>query len=544
VKNTVKSLESQLLWCLALVTTVITPFISYDPFNIPKFALIVAFASIGSLLMIFNRKILFSNLHIPILTFTSFFIIWALISSILSTTNKTETFYGVTGRQTGFITYASFIVMFLIAIIISSDLIVERVLKILLICGMLSTVYGVAQFYNLDFFDWINPYSPVIGFFGNPNFQSSFLGICAVGAFSLIKFKDKLFAILLTLLIFTLLYSIYLTQSRQGYLVVLSGIAISIIFKLQFLMKNRLWLVFYLSLISVTALSIVLDMLQKSPWKPFVYKESVTYRGDFWRSGWQMTVDNPIFGVGLDGFRDNYRTYKDMDAALRPIPDAVVDSAHNVFLDISSGGGFPLLFAYLGMIFYTLLSTVRISRRLKTQKLILIGIFSCWVAFTSQSLISMNNIGIAIWGWVFSGLLIGYEINTRKDEVKVNDIKSSNSTFAKSLGVLIGILIVLPQVLVDAQFKSSVESKDYSKIYQNSLQWPQSVKRITLIAEDLSVAGFPVQSRELIIQAIELNPRNFEAWLVFARLPNSTTEEVKFALEKLRELDPLNPGLK
>ncbi len=544
MKNTVKSLESQLLWCLALVTTVITPFISYDPFNIPKFALIVAFASIGSLLMIFNRKILFSNLHIPILTFTSFFIIWALISSILSTTNKTETFYGVTGRQTGFITYASFIVMFLIAIIISSDLIVERVLKILLICGMLSTVYGVAQFYNLDFFDWINPYSPVIGFFGNPNFQSSFLGICAVGAFSLIKFKDKLFAILLTLLIFTLLYSIYLTQSRQGYLVVLSGIAISIIFKLQFLMKNRLWLVFYLSLISVTALSIVLDMLQKSPWKPFVYKESVTYRGDFWRSGWQMTVDNPIFGVGLDGFRDNYRTYKDMDAALRPIPDAVVDSAHNVFLDISSGGGFPLLFAYLGMIFYTLLSTVRISRRLKTQKLILIGIFSCWVAFTSQSLISMNNIGIAIWGWVFSGLLIGYEINTRKDEVKVNDIKSSNSTFAKSLGVLIGILIVLPQVLVDAQFKSSVESKDYSKIYQNSLQWPQSVKRITLIAEDLSVAGFPVQSRELIIQAIELNPRNFEAWLVFARLPNSTTEEVKFALEKLRELDPLNPGLK
>jgi hypothetical protein len=156
----------------------------------------------------------------------------------------------------------------------------------------------------------------------------------------------------------------------------------------------------------------------------------------------------------------------------------------------------------------------------------------------------MNNIGIAIWGWVFSGLLIGYEINTRKDEVKVNNIKSSNSTFAKSLGVLIGILIVLPQVLVDAQFKSSVESKDYSKIYQNSLQWPQSVKRITLIAEDLSVAGFPVQSRELIIQAIELNPRNFEAWLVFARLPNSTTEEVKFALEKLRELDPLNPGLK
>jgi len=544
VKNTSNTLESLLLWCLALVTILITPFFSYDPFNIPKFAAIVVFALIALILMIFNRKILFSNLHIPILSCTSFFLIWALLSSIFSSANITEIFYGVTGRQTGFITYASFIVVFILAIIVSSDLVAERVLRILVICGALSFIYGVIQFYNFDFFDWINPYSPVIGFFGNPNFQSSFLGIGVVGAFSLIKFKNRLISILHILLMCALIYGINLTQSRQGYLVALSGIAISIFFKLQFFLKNKFWLASYSVLILITALSVILDMLQKSPWKPFIYKESVTYRGDFWRSGWQMTLDNPVFGVGLDGFRDNYRVYKDLAAALRPIPDAVVDSAHNVFLDISSGGGLPLLIAYLGIIFYTLLSTVRIFRRLKTQKLILVGIFSCWVAFTSQSLISMNNIAVAIWGWTFSGLLIGYEINTRKDEDKVNYLKTTNSTFAKSLGILIGVIIVSPQVLVDAQFKNSVESKDYSQIYQNALQWPQSVKRITLIAEDLSVAGFPVQSRELIIQAIELNPRNFEAWLVFARLPNSTDEEVNFALKKLRELDPLNPGLK
>jgi hypothetical protein len=58
------------------------------------------------------------------------------------------------------------------------------------------------------------------------------------------------------------------------------------------------------------------------------------------------------------------------------------------------------------------------------------------------------------------------------------------------------------------------------------------------------LAGFLVQSREIALEAIKLNPRNFEAWLVFARLPNSTDEEVNFALKKLRELDPLNPGLK
>jgi O-antigen ligase len=113
--------------------------------------------------------------------------------------------------------------------------------------------------------------------------------------------------------------------------------------------------------IAIGAISVVSDMLQKSPWAPFIYKSSITYRGDFWRAGWNMTLDNPLLGVGFDGFRDNYRLHQDLDTALRPIPDAVVDSAHNVFLDISTAGGFPLLFVYIILIFYKCLTTNKCS---------------------------------------------------------------------------------------------------------------------------------------------------------------------------------------
>jgi hypothetical protein len=65
-----------------------------------------------------------------------------------------------------------------------------------------------------------------------------------------------------------------------------------------------------------------------------------------------------------------------------------------------------------------------------------------------------------------------------------------------------------------------------------------------LISEDLRINGFLVQSRELALEAIKLNPNNFEAWLAFGRIPNITQEELKTTLDKLRELDPLNPGLK
>ena len=99
---------------------------------------------------------------------------------------------------------------------------------------------------------------------------------------------------------------------------------------------------------------VVLDILQKSPWTPILYKESVALRGDFWRTGWNITKDNPFFGVGFDGYRDSFRLYRDQIATNRA-PDSTISSAHNVFLDISSGGGLVLLVFYLLIIFYKIL---------------------------------------------------------------------------------------------------------------------------------------------------------------------------------------------
>jgi hypothetical protein len=156
----------------------------------------------------------------------------------------------------------------------------------------------------------------------------------------------------------------------------------------------------------------------------------------------------------------------------------------------------------------------------------------------------MNNIGLAIWGWSLSGIIIGYELKSRLNQPQITNKKLTNFALSNLIGLIIGLLIVLPQIIVDAQFKSAVESKDYSKIYKNATQWPQSVKRINLISEDLRIAGFPIQSKELATLAIKLNPNNFEAWLVFARLPNISDKELEVAITNLRNLDPLNPGLK
>lgn len=103
----------------------------------------------------------------------------------------------------------------------------------------------------------------------------------------------------------------------------------------------------YLFFIVILVLAIISDVFQKSPWSPMLYQESVSFRGDFWRAGTRMTWNNPFFGVGPDGYRDYYRSYRDLTTASRTDSNVPTDSAHNGLLDLSSSGGLPLLMIYL-----------------------------------------------------------------------------------------------------------------------------------------------------------------------------------------------------
>lgn len=542
MKSSINVLENLLLSSLFVTTLLITPVFSYDPFNIPKFFAIVIFSSLLIPNLIINRNQLRNVMGKVLPPTIGFFLVWGLLSSLIVGNSLTENFYGITGRQTGFITYFSFIIIFTTAILISNLIIIYKILKLLVICGILSITYGLIQNFNFDFFNWINPYSSVIGFFGNPNFQSSFIGIAAVGLFALTNRDTPIYSILCVSLVVLSIYVINLSQSRQGYLVMAVGISTNIFFKIKNSSRLSRFSTYYVSLIIIFSVAVILDMLQRSPWNSIIYKETVSYRGDFWRSGVHILQQNLVFGVGFDGFRDNYRLHKDATSALRPMPDAEVDSTHNVFLDVALGGGLPLIFAYLLLVFFTFRSAFRLYK-MGGCNIVLSGVFSCWLAYLAQSFISMNNIGLAIWGWTLSGLIIGYEVRTRLNKPQFINKKSTSSALGNLFGLITGFLIVIPQVIVDAQFKIAVESKDYSQIYKNAMQWPQSIKRINLISEDLRIAGFLTQSKELSIQAIELNPNNFEAWLNFARLTNISEKELEVAISNLRKLDPLNPGL-
>jgi O-antigen ligase len=543
MKSASNSLYKLITLSPLIVTLFVTPLSSYDPINIPRLSALIILGFISTLTLV-NRNFLRKDKNYKtIFSISSILVLWIVITSIFNNINLSETFYGVTGRQTGILAYFLFVIFMLVNVISSGRKLNSSLLMTLIVAGYINGIYGLFQSVNADPFDWINPYSPVFGLFGNPNFHASFMGITATAAFSLLlkQHGQTKYRLIYGFFIPLALLNIYQSKSQQGFLVMLVGISVVIFLRLRSSNYKRIKFT-YIVIWLIGALAVILDILQKTPWKSILYKESVSYRGDFWRAGWQMTLDNPIFGVGLDGYRDNFRFYRDQVATDRN-PNAMVDSAHNVFIDISSGGGFPLLIAYIVILLLALISAVKVIKRSNAYDPIFTGIFGSWIAYLAQSLISINQIALAIWGWAFTGAIIGYEIITRDDKQE-SALKDKTIGWLGVLsGVVIGAALALPLFVSDSQFRSTVKSGGVIQIQQSVEKWPQSVIRMTLAAKIFREGGFAGQALEISTKATNLFPNNFEAWQELYANPKASEKLKLEALQTMKKLDPLNPNL-
>ena len=265
---------------------------------------------------------------------------------------------------------------------------------------------------------------------------------------------------------------------------------------------------------------VLFGTLNKGPLASLLYKDSVTYRGDYWQAGWKMTVEHPIFGVGMDSYGDWYRRSRTLAATLRRGPDTTSNAAHNVFLDISSYGGFPLLIIYVALMVLVVISAIKVLKRSTGFNPVFVGVFAGWVAFQAQSIISINQIGLAMWGWVLSGLIIGYEINTRNAAVVEQSTKkgrvaskpaqsSAGSVVALFVAFVLGVLVGMPPYVASAKYKSALETSNPTIIQQAAYIWPVDYSRMIQVAMTLNENKLEAQGLEVALDAIEKFPDNY-----------------------------------
>ena len=547
-------LGTVLVWGLISVTLLVTPNWALDPINPIKMLAVTAIGFTGLGVFLANQKALaIRRFKLPLILIVSF-MVWQLIVVLVSGGEKLQQIFGTTGRNTGLITYLAFSIFFVVSIAASNRAFLNRFLLVSLVVGVASLGYGLVQAFGGDPFDWVNPYSPVFGFLGNPNFQSSLLGILGSIVFaqllsSSVKFQIK--GLYLAFLLLTV-YVIRETASQQGFLVLLIGSSIALgIFVYQ---RSKALGYSYLGLALLGFVAVLVGTLNKGPLAALLYKDSVTYRGDYWRAGWKMTVDNPIFGVGLDSYGDWYRRSRSIEATLRRGPEIVSNAAHNVLLDFSSYGGFPLVFLYMVLMGLVLVSAVMVIKRSQGFNAGFVGLFGGWVAFQAQSIISINQIGLALWGWILSGLIIGYEINTRNTE-SVEEKKpgknaakriytSAGTSLSMFVGLVIGVLIGMPPYLASAKYKGALETSNPVVIQEAAYIWPLDSTRMTQVSRTLNDNKLEKEGLTVAEDAVKSFPEKFEVWETLYLMKSATEAQKADALAQMKRLDPLNTNLK
>jgi hypothetical protein len=173
-------------------------------------------------------------------------------------------------------------------------------------------------------------------------------------------------------------------------------------------------------------------------------------------------------------------------------------------------------------------------------------LFATWVAFVAQSLISLPQIGLILLGWVLSGSIIGYELNTREKPSVEKAVPNTSSftTLATGLGLILGLSLSLPMVITDAQFRSAINRGDVLALEKSSRAWPQETIKKVYVAQLLREGELPMRSIVIAREAIEFNPLSFEAWRELSLQQNATEKEREDAQAMMKKLDPFNPNLK
>jgi O-antigen ligase len=542
---------------LVLTTIFILTSVS-DPVNVTKFLVlgILSFGTLG-----FYWKSSYSQLWAKEKLFLILLLIFLSVSALSILVSKeplVQNIYGVLGRNTGFFTYIFFILLLLIVLSFDNVASISIFTRALLIAGILNVIYGIWVRLFGDFIPWTNNYSALLGTFGNPDFAGAFLGILTGVLFSYyLSVTSKLRKILLSITLLFNLIVVLDTKTTQGLLIAAISLSVSAYFALKNgTQKWKLHKPFFM-LVTIGGLVALLGVFQKGPLAPLLYKRSVSLRGVYWDAAFRTGNEHLFTGVGFDGFGNWYRQTRSVKAATWfPGEGVVTNVAHNIYLDIYASGGILLLITFLMLNIYCGLRLLTLLKKMQRFDWISVSLACIYFGYQAQALISINQIGLGIWGWTVLGAICAYERVTRKNEniqieKRLNPRKIKNKNSDKSivlvpLFMLFGTLIALPPFIADTKWTSALKFQDLKKLEEAlkpSYFNPQSSERLANAVIILSNSNLDDKAYVYAKQGVEFSPNYFDGWKMLYYARKSTDSDRTFALENMKRLDPNNRTL-
>ena len=528
-----------------------------DPVNTPKLFILgaIAFAS-GAIAFVMGAKEMWRSSRLWLIG-SILFIVFSISAIVNSASPFLQNIYGTYGRNTGFVTYFSLLLLSTSATLLRQKSSFNLVLYSLFAAGVANVAYCLWALAFGDFIGWSNPYGNILGTFGNPNFIGAFLGIfiTALTAYVVQPGISWTYRGLALIIVVIGLFEIDKSNAVQGLVVSAVGFSIIGFYFIRARFKSSLMLGGYTIVVAILGFISLMGALQKGPLSGLIYKTSVSLRGEYWQAGWNMASQFPLTGVGMDSYGDWYRRARDDQALILPGPETVTNAAHNIPFDLLAYGGWPLFLSYLFLITLAAIAILKVTLRNRNYDGTFIALTIAWACYQIQSIISISQIGLAIWGWVLSGVVIAYEIATRNPHISEKKPLGGKSgkpkeqimsaTTIGTLGLVVGALIAVPPLSGDMKWKSALTKGDLALVkaaLTPSYLSPTDTNRLlnaVLVSEN---SKLPDVAYEYAKKAVEFNPESFDSWRIFYSVANSSPAEKELALANLKRLDPKNPN--
>jgi hypothetical protein len=346
--------------------------------------------------------------------------------------------------------------------------------------------------------------------------------------------------------VLVLFFSLYISQSTQGYISVISSIlAVTLIFLWY---RNKLTF-FILTVFSATSVIVaVFGMLGHGPLSYYLYKISVQSRGDFWRSAITTGNSHPIFGVGFDSFGDYMLKYRDEIAAAHPFAE-YADSAHNFYLDYLATGGYVFLLLNIFLTIFVLRAFFVLQRNKNGFDKHLAALFCTWLVIQLQSIINTQTIAFVSWNALISGAIIGMagtstQLPRSTAEINVQQKKLKNSNLLSSILLIIGLIIMFPYFNNDRLTIKANNSGNGDLLISATTAYPEFALKYSQASQALLESGLPAPSLFLARKGVEFNPNSVSLWALILANPTAPIEDRQIAKSKILELDPLNKEIK
>lgn len=548
-----------ILGCLVLVSLYFQITLA-DPFNSPKLWILLVIAGwLSGYLYVFKSSVVTNKSLKKLLGIIIIFLFSLSLTSFLSDF-KYVALIGDTQRRNGFFQYLALSVVLIITATILSFTNIRKLFATTYAIALVTVIYSLMQTTGNDFVNWNNPYNSIIGTVGNPNFAAAMMAIMGVLLFSTVFIQkfSPVFRISSGFLAFLLVFLIYKSNARQGLLAFILGAGVFI--TVWTWGKNRkIGVYLVIAGLSIFVLAI-LGMLQVGPLERYLYKSSVSIRGYYWRAGIQMLSSNPFLGVGIDSYGYYFKEFREVKYPLIYGFDITSSNAHNTFIQFFATGGLFLGLSYLLLNVYILMSAIKGIRRYSgDDRFMLLGVFSAWIAYHAQSLVSIDNIGISIWGWVLGGAIIGLvkfnDSNLSKTKVgneqNLNHLKSIQLVSSSTIICIVLIPITFlyrgevnaakAAVMVNIQIPAE---RDYFRVLQKKvIDSPLNDPSYKLLAASrLIQSGFVDEGIREINKILKTNSRQQDALLLLAVTYENLNDfsNANIYRNKIALLDPWN----